>query len=91
MSNAMIRALLIAQLWSLQILALARLGGVASCAPWGNGLEKTAWRGHSLPVDRPEEVEARQCENWVVNIGISTGQKTAASACDKPNVARWPE
>ena len=69
-ANAMISTLLIAQLRSFQLLALARLWGVASCAPWGNGVKKTAWRSHlTLPVDRPEEVEARQCEEWVVSIG----------------------
>lgn len=73
MTNAMISTLLVAQLRRFQFLALARLWGAASCAPWGNGVEKTAWRSHlTLPVDRPEEVEARQCDKGVVIIGIGS-------------------
>ena len=73
MTNTMISALLIAQLRRFQFLALAWLWGVASCAPWGNRFEKTAWRSHlTLPVDRPEEVEARQCDKWVVIMGIGS-------------------
>lgn len=69
-ANAMISALLVAQLRRFQLLALARLWGVTSCAPWGDGVKKTAWRSHlTLPVDRPEEIEARQCEEWIVIIG----------------------
>lgn len=75
MANAMIRALLVAQLRRLQLLGLARLWGVASCTPRRYGVEKTAWRSHlTLPVDRPEEVEARQCEKGVVNIGMGPKQ-----------------
>lgn len=63
-TNAMINTLLVAQLRRFQFLALARLWGVASCTPWGNRVEEPAWRSHlTLPVDRPEEVEARQCES----------------------------
>lgn len=71
MANAMIRALLVAQLRRFQLLTLARLWGVASRAPWGDGVEKSAWRSHlTLPVDRPEEIEARQCEKGVIIISM---------------------
>lgn len=71
MTNAMISTLLVTQLRRFQLLALARLWSIASCAPWGDRVEKPAWRSHlTLPVDRPEEIEARQCENWVVTIGM---------------------
>lgn len=71
-ANAMIRALLVAQLRRFRLLSLGRLWGVASCTPRRYGVEKTAWRSHlTLPVDRPEEVEARQCEKGVVSIGTS--------------------
>ena len=74
MTNAMISALLVAQLRWFQLLALPRLWSVASCTPWGNGVEKPAWRSHrTFPVDRPEEVEARQCEKVAVSIGMRYG------------------
>ena len=41
-TNTMISALLIAQLRRFHLLALAGLWGVASCAPWGNGVKKPA-------------------------------------------------
>ena len=70
MTDAMINALLIAQLGRFRLFALARLWCVASCTPWGDGVEKPTWRGHlALPVNRPEEVEARQCERLVITIG----------------------
>ena len=70
MTNTMVCSLLVAQFRRFQILALGRLWGVAPCAPWGDGVEKAAWRGHLvLPVNRPEQVEARQCERRVVIIG----------------------
>ena len=72
MSDAMISALLVAQFRRFRLLALARLGGVASRAPWGNRVKKSAWRSHrTLPVDGPEEIEARQCGIWVVIIDIA--------------------
>ena len=70
MTNTMVCSLLAAQFRRFQLLALARLWGVAPRAPWGDGVEKAARRGHLvLPVDRPEQVEARQFERWVVIIG----------------------
>ena len=72
MSDAMISALLVTQLRRFRLLALARLRGVASRAPWGNRVKKSAWRSHrTLPVDGPEEIEARQCGIWVVIIDIA--------------------
>ena len=75
MTDAMVRTLLIAQLRRFRLLALARLRGVASCRPGGNSVEKAAWRGHLiLPVERPEEIEARQCVKWVLIIGEVLGR-----------------
>ena len=77
-ANTMMSTLLVAQLRRFHLLALARLWGVASCAPWGNGVKKTTWRSHlTLPVSRPEEVEARQCEEWVVTIGRDSSKAKA--------------
>ena len=75
MPDSMICTLLVSQSGGFQLLALARLWGVASCAPWGDGVEKPARRGHlTLPVDRPEEIEARQCVEVVAFIdGILDG------------------
>lgn len=46
MTDTMVCNLLVAQFWRFQFLALARLRGVASRAPWGDGVKKTTWRGH---------------------------------------------
>lgn len=82
MTNAMITALLVAQLRRFRLLALARLWGVASCAPRGNRVKEPAWRSHIiLPVDGPEEVEARHCEKWVVNIDVGPGVDRGSCEC----------
>ena len=71
MTNAMVCALLIAQSGSVGILpsALIWFGRGAPGGPWRKRVEETTWRSHlTLPVVRPERVEARQCGGSAASI-----------------------
>lgn len=73
MIDAVIHALLVVQLGSICFFVsfsrLPYLWGGASRGPGGDGIEKSNRRCHlALPVDRPEEVEARQFEGRISNI-----------------------
>lgn len=76
MANAVIRALLIAQFGTLCFLFsdVAYFGRRAPRSPWGEGFKETgscACCCHTtLPVVRPEDVEACQCEGGVANMGF---------------------
>jgi hypothetical protein len=81
MTYTVISSFLIAQLGGIHVLLLAICGlwcGAARC-PWGDGVkEARSWYCcchslcHSLPVIRPEDVEACQCEGVGTNVGIGS-------------------
>lgn len=77
MADTMICAFLLAQLSSICLLlfAIDRLRCRAPGGPWGKRFQEAcrsgACCGHStLPVVRPEEVEACQCEGGIDNIDL---------------------